>query len=68
MSYGGGCREHAFQLLVGDGFRESDPVQATALVSHDAHGATRGVDIIPLRENLASALDPAVPISLRYGA
>lgn len=38
VTYAGGCREHDFQLVVGDGWRESDPVQVTGFVSHDAHG------------------------------
>jgi hypothetical protein len=37
LSYGGGCSVHHFNLVVGGGWMESNPVQVNAIVSHDAH-------------------------------
>jgi hypothetical protein len=58
VSFGGGCRTHEFALLVGRGFRESNPVQAEAALAHDAHGdaceallrASLRADLTPLSE------------------
>lgn len=38
VQYGGGCREHRFALLVDPAFMESDPVQLSARLAHDADG------------------------------
>ena len=38
VSYGGGCVEHEFQLLISKCFLESDPVQAQMILLHDAKG------------------------------
>ena len=38
MSFAGGCREHAFTLVIGDSFAESSPVQLPAVLKHDANG------------------------------
>ena len=38
VSYGGGCREHTFTLVVSETFLESDPVQLPAVLAHDANG------------------------------
>lgn len=37
VHYGGGCAAHDFGLLLSSSFRESQPVQAPALLAHDAH-------------------------------
>ena len=37
VSYGGGCRNHVFTLVVSKSFRESDPVQLPAVLAHDAN-------------------------------
>ena len=38
VSYGGGCRRHAFTLVISESFRESDPVQLPAVLAHNANG------------------------------
>ena len=38
VSFAGGCREHAFTLVIGDSFAESSPVQLPAVLKHDANG------------------------------
>ena len=38
VSYGGGCRDHAFTLVISKSFRESDPVQLAAVLAHEANG------------------------------
>lgn len=38
VSYGGGCRSHAFTLVISQSFRESDPVQLPAVLAHEANG------------------------------
>ena len=40
VSYGGGCREHTFTLVISETFLESDPVQLPAVLAHDANGDT----------------------------
>ena len=40
VSYGGGCRDHAFTLVIDESFRESDPLQLGAVLAHDANGDT----------------------------
>ena len=40
VSYAGGCREHAFTLVISETFLESDPVQLPAVLVHDANGDT----------------------------
>lgn len=58
VSYGGGCREHEFALVIADLFRESHPVQTSGLLSHDARGdlcralitRTLRFDLSPLRD------------------
>ena len=38
VSFAGGCRNHAFTLVISKSFRESDPVQLPAVLTHEAHG------------------------------
>ena len=38
VSYAGGCRRHDFTLVISKTFRESDPVQLTTVLAHDANG------------------------------
>lgn len=38
VSFGGGCRRHDFTLVFSETFRESDPVQLSAVLAHDANG------------------------------
>lgn len=38
LSYPGGCRTHHFNLVAFGGFKESDPVRVSVLISHDANG------------------------------
>ena len=38
VSYSGGCEAHDFTLVVAGTFKESDPVQLTADLAHDANG------------------------------
>lgn len=38
VSYGGGCRTHDFTLVISESFQESDPVQLSAMLAHDADG------------------------------
>ncbi len=38
VGYGGGCRVHQFGLVISSDFMESEPVQTTALLTHDADG------------------------------
>src|SRR5688500_20111050 len=38
VSYGGGCRDHAFLLLSDAAWMESYPVQVSVKLSHDAKG------------------------------
>jgi hypothetical protein len=55
VEYGGGCREHRFALHLDGFFRESNPVQTGAVVSHDAQGdACRAL----VRETLTFDLTP----------
>ena len=37
-SYGGGCRDHIFTLVIAKSFRGSDPVQLPAVLAHEANG------------------------------
>jgi hypothetical protein len=63
VEYGGGCGEHLFALHLSDVFRESNPVQAGALVSHNAHGdmcralvrETLTFDLTPLKQTWQQA-------------
>ncbi|MFX1255286.1 MAG: hypothetical protein ACFFCZ_27035 [Promethearchaeota archaeon] len=56
--YGGGCNEHDFALIASPGFMESNPVQANAVLSHDAHNDScealitqdLAFDLSPLKE------------------
>lgn len=59
VSYGGGCEEHDFQICWPDGsFMESDPVQVSLDLWHDAHddgceswlSETLTFDLAPLAE------------------
>lgn len=36
VGYGGGCRVHEFELVISRDFMESQPVQTTAVLAHDA--------------------------------
>lgn len=38
VHHAGGCGVHDYGLLVSSAFRESQPVQAPALLAHDGHG------------------------------
>lgn len=38
VSFAGGCRDHAFTLVISASFRESDPVQLPAVLAHEANG------------------------------
>ena len=38
VSFAGGCRTHAFTLVISKSFRESDPVQLPAVLAHEANG------------------------------
>ena len=40
VQYGGGCEDHEFQLVAGDAFMESNPVQAGVQLFHDGNGDT----------------------------
>lgn len=37
VSYGGGCKEHEFALIITNNFMESNPVQINVLLSHNAN-------------------------------
>ncbi len=37
VSYAGGCQPHAFTLVIAPSFAESDPVQLTAELAHEAN-------------------------------
>lgn len=38
VSFSGGCRDHAFVLVVSTFFKESDPVQLDVVLAHNAYG------------------------------
>ena len=38
VSYGGGCRTHAFTLVLSPSFVDSDPVRLPAVLAHEARG------------------------------
>ena len=38
VSYAGGCRRHVFTLVIAESFMESDPVQLSAELVHEANG------------------------------
>jgi hypothetical protein len=38
VSYGGGCKEHTFQLYATRGIYKSNPPQADVFLSHNGHG------------------------------
>lgn len=38
VSYSGGCRAHQFTLVAAEAFMESDPVQLSVAIAHDADG------------------------------
>ena len=58
VEYGGGCETHLFAFVVSGSFMESEPVQTTALLSHDQNGDeclaliqdALKADLAPLRE------------------
>jgi hypothetical protein len=58
VRYGGGCREHRFQLVASSTFAESEPVQTPVVLTHDARGdncrallsETLRYDLTPLKE------------------
>ena len=58
VRYGGGCAQHKFSLVASRAFRESMPVQTTAVLAHDAGGdncralisETLSFDLTPLRD------------------
>ena len=37
VSYGGGCRDHVFTLVVAPAFMESDPVRVAAALAHEGN-------------------------------
>ena len=57
VSYSGGCRTHAFTLVISKYFQESDPVQLPAVLAHEANGdpceawptESLGFDLGPVR-------------------
>lgn len=59
VRFGGGCRTHEFRLLILKTFRESEPVQGDAVISHRANGdpcralltRTLAFDLAPIREH-----------------
>lgn len=63
VRHGGGCRTHRFSLAASRAFRESSPVQVSAVLTHDADGdncralLTRDLryDLTPLREAYRAA-------------
>ncbi len=63
VTYGGGCRTHAFGLLVERRFLESNPVQAAAALAHDDRddpcdalvSRTLLADLRPLRQEYRRA-------------
>jgi hypothetical protein len=63
IRYGGGCREHSIDLVFWNGFLESDPVQAHAVLAHDARNdpcdavitRTRRFDLASLRDRFRDA-------------
>ncbi|MDH3497008.1 MAG: hypothetical protein OER21_09605 [Gemmatimonadota bacterium] len=67
VSYGGGCRTHAFGLLVQRTFLETNPVQAPTALAHDDRddpcdalvSRTLLVDLRPLREEYRRAYGAA---------
>ena len=40
VSYSGGCKEHEFTLVASEAFLESDPVQLSVSIAHNANGDT----------------------------
>ena len=58
VGYSGGCADHAFRACWDGSFAESDPVQATLTIQHDANGdsceaylsETLAFDLSPLAE------------------
>lgn len=40
VSYSGGCKKHEFTLVTGTAFLESDPVQLSVAIFHNANGDT----------------------------
>jgi hypothetical protein len=65
-SYGGGCEQHAIDVVAWNGWLESFPVQVGAIVAHDAHGdpcdafvsGPRQFDLTPLRTAYEASYGP----------
>lgn len=63
VRHGGGCATHRFGLAVSRAFRESSPVQVSAVLTHDANGdncravltKTLRFDLTPLRDAYRAA-------------
>jgi hypothetical protein len=63
VSYGGGCEQHSVDLVFWNGFLESNPVQAEAILAHDARNdpcdafitTTRRFDLSRLRDTFRDA-------------
>jgi hypothetical protein len=63
ISYGGGCRVHQVELVIGTTFMESNPVQAGARLAHDAGGdnckalvrSLLFIDLTPLKDTYQRA-------------
>ena len=58
LSYGGGCEDHVFTLVLSDSVRMTDPVRLPARIAHEANGdaceawltSERSFDLQPVRE------------------
>ncbi len=66
VSFGGGCPRHDFTLVISETFKESDPVQLSAVLAHDANGDTceayptesRVFDLAPIRTRYQQFYEP----------
>jgi len=73
VRYGGGCREHEFELYGNSGFLESYPVQASIYLSHDSNGdlcealitSELAFDLLPLKRAYQRAYSDFGPVLLR---
>ena len=72
VEYGGGCRDHDFELYGMSSFLESDPPQASVYLSHNANGdacdaliiSELEFSLVPLKEEFLKAYDDG-PMLLR---
>lgn len=73
VSYGGGCREHEFELYGASAFLESYPAQASLFLSHDGNEdlcdalirAELAFDLLPLKKAYRGAYSDGGPLLLR---